>query len=191
MSPRLVRLIAAVVVLKVAGLAALALAAVRYKQTAPPLPDAEANDIDVAVVMDGARYVSTATAFRGGRVTCWYGGADLDLREATIDPAGARLEVRTAFGGTRIVVASGVPIRVHAPAFFGGTANATGAAEPGAGSPGLEIRGFTVLGGLQIVAAAPGADLVDWAGDGAAGRSGDDAAPTPEGPDAAPDVTPA
>jgi hypothetical protein len=200
MSSRLVRLIAAVVVLKLLGLAALALAAVRYKQTAPPLPDADANEIDVVVVMDGARYLSTAPAFRGGRVTCWYGGADVDLREAVLDPSGARLEVRTAFGGTRIVVAPGVPVRVHAPAVFGGTVNSTGAAEPTASSPGLEIRGFTALGGLQVIAVAPGAELADWTGDGEAPGRDDDAAPSLEvgddagpeaGPEAGPDLAPA
>ncbi len=164
MSPRLVRLIVAIVVLKVLGHVALALAAVRYKQTAPAHPEPDANEIDLVVVMDGARYASTAPAFRGGRVTCWYAGLDVDLREATLDPAGARLEVRTAFGGTRIVVAPGVPVRVHAPAVFGGTSNETHAAEPTADAPGLEIRGFTTLGGLQVIAAEPGAELAGWSG---------------------------
>jgi hypothetical protein len=191
MSPRLVRLIVAVVVLKVLGHVALALAAVRYKQTAPPRPEPDANEIDLVVVMDGAKFASAAPAFRGGRVTCWYAGTDVDLRGATLDPAGARLEVRTAFGGTRIVVAPGVPVRVRIPAVFGGTSNETHAAEPTADAPGLEIGGFAVLGGLQVVAAEPGTELAGWSGDDEArGRTdGDDE--TAPGLEAAPDVTPA
>lgn len=191
MSRRLVRLIVAVVVLKVLGHVALALAAVRYKQTAPARPDADANEIDLVTIMDGGRYASTAAAFRGGRVTCWYGGLDVDLREATLDPAGARLEVRTAFGGTRLVVAPDVPVRVHAPAVFGGSSNETRAVEPTADVPGLEVGGFTVLGGLQVIVAEPGAELAGWSGDdeGRGRTDGDeDAAP---GLDVEPDVTPA
>jgi hypothetical protein len=190
MSPRLVRLIVAIVVLKVVGHVAVALAAVRYKQTAPARPEPDANEIELVVVMDGARYASTASAFGGGRVICWYAGLDIDLREATLDPAGARLEVRTAYGGTRIVVAPDVPVRVRVPAVFGGTSNELHAAEPAVGTPGLEISGFTVLGGLQVVAAEPGLELAGWSGDDEArGRiDGDDeAAPGLEiGPDAAP-----
>jgi hypothetical protein len=190
MSPRLVRLIVAVVVLKVLGHVALALAAVRYRQTAPAHPDPDVNEIDLVVVMDGARYASTAAAFRGGRATCWYGGLDVDLREATLDPAGARLEVRTAFGGTRIVVAPDLPVRIHAPAVFGGTSNEMRAAEPSAEAPGLEISGFTVLGGLQVIAAERGEELAGWSGDDEArGRTdGDDEAPALE---VGPDLTPA
>jgi len=195
MSPRLVRLILAVVVLKVLGHVALALAAVRYKQTAPARPEADADAFDLVVVMDGARYASTAAAFRGGRATCWYGGLDVDLREATLDPAGARLEVRTAFGGTRIVVAPDVLVRVRVPAVLGGTSDETGAATPTANGRGLEISGFTVLGGLQVIAAEPGAELAGWSGDDEArGRSdgdGDGDGETVPGLEVVPDVTPA
>jgi Cell wall-active antibiotics response 4TMS YvqF len=184
MSRRLVRLIAAVVVLKGLGHVALALAAVRYKLAAPGLPEPGADEIDLAVIMDASRFASSATAFSGGRITCWYGGTDVDLRDATLAAAGARLEVRTAFGGTRIVVAPDVPVRVHARAVFGGTSNQAGAVEPTAGSPGLEIRGFTVLGALQVIAAEPGAALAAWAADVEARGRGDsdgEAAPDPDG----------
>jgi hypothetical protein len=48
---------------------------------------------------------STATAFRGGTLDCWYGGGIVDLRDATLDPAGAHLEVKAVFGGAQILVA--------------------------------------------------------------------------------------
>lgn len=191
MSRRLVRLIVAVVVLKVLGHVALALAAVRYKQAAPARPEADANEIDLVVVMDAARHASTAAAFRGGRVTTWYAGLDVDLREATLDPAGARLEVRTAFGATRIVVAPDVPVRVQAPAVFGGSSNEARAVTPTADAPGLEISGFTVLGGLQVIAAEPGEAIADWSGsDEARGRAAGDGEAAP-GLEVRPDVTPA
>ena len=152
----------------VAGIAS-SIAALRLKQSAPPRPDASADEIDLVVVMDGTSFASTAPAFRGGRVISWYAGTDVDLREAKLDPAGAHLEIRTAFAGTRVVVAPGVPVRTSGPAIFGGVmkpagaaGRAAGAIEPGSGTPGLEIGGCTVFGGLQVVVAEQGEEIASW-----------------------------
>jgi len=188
MSRPLVRLIVAVMLAKIAGHVAVALAAVRYRQQAPARPDPAADEIDLVTVMSGEQFASTAGSFRGGRVICWYAGVDLDLRGATLDPAGARLEVRTAYGGTRIVVAPGVPVRVSAAAVFGASMNETHAQQPTAEAPGLEITGFTVLGGLQVVAAEAGAELSGWSG---AGKDDHDHDDEPAPGDAVPGTTPA
>ena len=149
----------ATVVAAVAG----TFAALNFKKNAPPRPDAEADEIDYASVMDGTEFASTASSFRGGRVLCWYGAADVDLREATIDPAGADLEVRTVFGGTRIVVAPGTPVSTHGPAIFGGVMNSVDGPEPTAEAPGLRISGFTIFGGLQVIASERGLEIPSWA----------------------------
>ena len=39
-------------------------------------------------------------------------------------PGGAHLEIRTVFGGTRVVVAPGIPVRTSGPAIFGGVMKA-------------------------------------------------------------------
>ncbi len=145
-----------------AGIAS-ALAAVSYRKKAPPLPDAAADEIDLVAVMDGARLASTAASFRGGRVICWYAGVDLDLREATFDPAGVDLEVRTVFGGTRVVVAPGVPVTASGPTVFGGRTTETNGHAADVDRPGLRVTGFTLFGGLQIVAAERGEAIEAWA----------------------------
>jgi hypothetical protein len=186
MSRPLVRLLILVVLAKIVGHAAVALAAVRYKKQAPPRPDPAADEIDLVTIMSGKEFASTASAFRGGRVICWYAGVDLDLRAATLDPAGARLEVRTAYGGTRVVVAPGVPVRVAVPPIFGGTMNETHAPQPTAEAPGLEITGFTVLGGLQVIAAEPGTELSGWSGADDEDEQADEPAPDGVVPGATP-----
>jgi hypothetical protein len=148
----------------VAGIVS-ALAALNFKKKAPQRPEPGADEIDFAAVMEGAEFVSSAPAFRGGRVICWYAGVDLDLREATLDAAGAELDVRTIFGGTRIVVAPGTPVRVSGPAIFGGAMNSTGAPEASADAPGLVVSGLTLFGGLQVIASERGEEIPAWAGE--------------------------
>ncbi len=174
----LAKLLGLVIGLSLAAGIASALAAFSFKKKAPPLPDAAADEIDLAAVMDGAKLASTAAAFRGGRVISWYGGVDLDLREATLDPAGARLEIRTVFGGTSVTVAPGVPVRISGPALFGGAINTTGAAEPTPDAPGVEITGFTLFGGLQVIAAERGEAIREWVPEPAA-EAAVEAAPEP------------
>lgn len=133
---------------------ASALAAVVLRRRAPAPSDASADEIDLVTIMDGLDFASTAPAFRGGRVVCWYAGVNLDLRGATLDPAGARLRVRTAFGATRIFVEPGVPVRLSGPALFGDAIDAAEEPEPAPGTPTLEVSGLTLFGALAVVAAA-------------------------------------
>jgi hypothetical protein len=148
----------------VAGIAG-ALAAVNYKKRAPARPDAAADEIDLVGVMEGTEFASTAASLRGGRVICWYAAVDVDLRDAALDPGGASLEVRTVFGGTRIIVAPGVPVTLSGPAVFGGRMNTTAATDapaPAPDAPGLAITGFTIFGGLRVIAAGRGEDVPAW-----------------------------
>ncbi len=181
----LARLLGLVIGLSLAAGIASALAAVSFKKKAPPRPDAAADEIDLVAVMDGARFASTAASFRGGRVISWYAGVDLDLREATFDPAGARLEIRTVFGGTRVAVVPGVPVSVSCPAIFGGAVNTTDAPEPTPAAPGLEITGFTLFGGIQVIAAERGEAIREWVPEPAAVEPAAEAAAAERAPEPA------
>lgn len=159
------KLLAVVFGISLAAGVASALAALSLKQKAPPLPAPADDEIDLVAIMDGAQLASNAPAFRGGRVVCWYAGVDLDLRDATFAPAGARLEVRTVFGGTRVVVAPGIPVRIAGPAVFGAAVNQADSPEPSPEAPGLEISGFTLFGGLQVIASERGEEIPGWTGE--------------------------
>ena len=158
----LVRLLGIAILASVVTGIVSSLAALKLKQSAPPRPDAADDEIDLVVVMNGASFASTAPAFRGGRVISWYAGTDIDLRGAKLDPAGAHLEIRTVFGGTRVVVPPGVPVRTSGPAIFGGVMKPSAASEPASDAPGLEIGGCTLFGGVQIVVAEQGEEIPSW-----------------------------
>jgi predicted membrane protein len=115
--------------------------------------DAEPDDdeIDLATMLRSRQFRSEATAFRGGRVISWQGGADIDLRGARLDPAGARLEAWTVFGGMRIRVPEDWRVQMHGLAFFGG-AGSTAPKPDETDAPALTINHRTIFGGFGVTA---------------------------------------
>jgi hypothetical protein len=152
---RLVRLI----VLAFFGtLLASAAMAVQRKRTAPPPPDEAADEIELVTIFDQLDFRSTATAFRGGRVECWFGGGLLDLRGATLAPEGAVLEVQAVFGGGSIIVPDDWTVTTRVVG-IGGAGDARGNAASGDG-PRLEIEGLAVFGGWGIMSDDPRGDVI-------------------------------
>lgn len=114
--------------------------------------DAEPEDdeIHVATVFDSRDFRSAATGLRGGRLVSWFGGLDVDLRGATLDPAGADLEVWSVFGGARVRVPQDWQVQLHGISAFGG-AGVQGA-EGASGDPLLRISHRSIFGGLGVIA---------------------------------------
>jgi hypothetical protein len=131
-----------------------AIGAIIAKQRLVPLEDEDADEVRLAAIFEPLNFRSTAGHFRGGTVDCWYGGGLLDLREATLDPAGARLQVRAVFGGAQIAV----------PETWRVTTNVVGIGGIGDGrapigrpddAPHLAIEGFAVFGGFGVMTELP------------------------------------
>src|SRR5688572_546976 len=74
------------------------------KQRFVPLDDPDADEVRLAAIFEPLMFRSTARRFRGGTLVSLYGGGVLDLRDAVLDPAGARLQVRAIFGDGQILV---------------------------------------------------------------------------------------
>ena len=83
-------------------LGAAAYAKAKGRESVTPEPDAD--EIDLVTTFGPMEYHSTAAAFRGGTVTTWFGGGTIDLRNATLDPAGATIKTSTLFGGGNLIV---------------------------------------------------------------------------------------
>jgi predicted membrane protein len=122
----------------------------------------EDNDLDVVGIYSGMEFKSFAPAFRSATVTAWYGGSTLDLRAATLDPAGATLTVRAIFGGIRLVVPESWPVVVEARGVFGGLGDVRDRSRVDESLPTLTIQGFAVFGGVGIVSEAPDLDGQEW-----------------------------
>lgn len=114
----------------------------------PSHGDETTDTFDLVTIFDGRELVSRAAAFRFGRAITVFGGLDLDLRDATLDPAGAELCLYTVFGGVRISVPPDVEVDVAGTAVAGGHVADRPAPEQPIGR--LAVGAATVFGGVEV-----------------------------------------
>lgn len=123
-------------------------AAAVAKRVLPSRGDPESDVVSVAAVFDGAKLVSRAQSFRGGSALAWFGGVDLDLREAKL-AADARLTVGALFGGVAIRVPPGWRVESAVRAIAGGVEVASPEGED-PDAPVLVIDGLAFMGGVAV-----------------------------------------
>ena len=115
------------------------------------------DQISVFAVMSGVKRSTNTTHFRGGEITMFMGGCTLDLRQATIPPGGeAVVDVLALMGGAEIAVPPGWVVSTPIVPLMGGVEDKRLPALPtspelaGSTAPRLVIRGFLMMGGIQI-----------------------------------------
>ncbi len=165
------------------GMGSAAVAAVS-KRRLETTKDTASNEPTAAAVFAGERFESRAPALRHGRVITWFAGHDVDLRGATIHPSGATLHVRTMYGGTQVAIPEGWRVRSRVRSVIGGTQVDAHHVDLPADAPLLELRGFSMFGGVRVTS-SPDAS---WSGEDLDGEAIPPAAssdPAPNG-DAAP-----
>jgi hypothetical protein len=93
--------------------------------------------------------VSNSSSFRGGRIGAIFGGAEIDLTNATLSPD-AGLDVFAAFGGVEITVPRGWRVDINGFPLFGGFENKTAKESLGEDAPRLRIDATVLFGGLEV-----------------------------------------
>jgi len=78
------------------------------------------------------------------------GGADLDLREATLAGPEVHITVISLLGGSDIVVPEGVHVELSSFAFLGGDELKLDGPEPPPGAPVVHVRTVSILGGTDV-----------------------------------------
>ena len=78
------------------------------------------------------------------------GGADLDLREATLAAPEVHITVVSLCGGSDIVVPEGVHVELSSFAFLGGDELKLEGPEPPPGAPIVHVRTVSILGGTDV-----------------------------------------
>jgi hypothetical protein len=106
-----------------------------------------------SIIAIGTRHerVVTAPVFRGGELTTMIGRSDLDLRKTSIaEGQEAVIEVFTLMGGATVRVPEDWIVDVRAVVILGHARDRRSRARDLQGSPRIVIRGFIMMGGLDI-----------------------------------------
>jgi hypothetical protein len=132
-----------------AGMVAAAATAMNVKRSLIPTTDPSADEIVAVAIFEPLEFHSTSRNFRGGRLECWYGGGVLDLRDATLAPEGATLQVRAVFGGGQILVPADWKV-VSTVRGMGGLQDIRDAKGYAADAPELVIEGVLIAAGFAV-----------------------------------------
>jgi hypothetical protein len=128
--------------------------AVIAKRQVVPLEDEEADEVRLAAIFGPMNFKSTAKAFRGGTIDCWYGGGAVDLRKATLDPAGAHFTVRAIFGGAQVVVPESWRVTSKVVG-IGGAGDGRAQIGRAEDAPHVTIEGIALFGGFGVMSEMP------------------------------------
>jgi hypothetical protein len=117
--------------------------------------DESSDDFRVATIMNGGEFSSHAANLRSGTAITIMGGVRIDLRDATLDPSGASLELKTVLGGLEVLVPEDWAVEVEQEVSGGDSkVNVTPIEELPEDAPRLRIHAVMRLGGAEITAKA-------------------------------------
>lgn len=116
-----------------------------------PLGDIDPTSVvGLFAVMSGTKHRSSSHAFQGGDMTAIMGGCELDLRQATIAGSGAALDLLAFMGGHEIRVPLGWRVVSKVLPVMGGVVDHTVPPKDGEAAPTLVLRGFVMMGGVEV-----------------------------------------
>jgi predicted membrane protein len=116
------------------------------------MPDGEENSeyVEINAVLSGVKKNILSKNFKGGSITSFMGGTELNLLKADIQKT-IILEVNNVFGGTKLIVPSNWDVKNEVTAIFGGIEDKrninTNIPDPGKS---IILKGSSVFGGIEI-----------------------------------------
>jgi Domain of unknown function (DUF1707) len=137
--------------LPVQPVAGLPLPATAATSPSPVVPGGPAEEKHLAI-MSGLERRGTWTMPAHLTVTCFMGGADLDLRRAQFAAREVVLTVNAVMGGADIKVNPHTHVIMEGTGIMGGYSGPSDSTPPelDANSPVLRIRGFALMGGVNV-----------------------------------------
>lgn len=108
------------------------------------------SQLEGTAVLGGIQRRITAQDFRGGALTAFFGGFNVDLTQANIAGEAAVLELSALFGGGEIRVPTAWIIDIQGHAFLGAYTDETRQTPPAAAAKRLIIQGTAIFGGVVI-----------------------------------------
>jgi hypothetical protein len=123
-----------------------------HSDNAPVIDSTGANsNVDnMVAIFGGVERKGRWRVRRKSRAIAIFGGADLDLTEATFDAPVVEIEIFAMLGGIDVTVPDGVVVRNECGSILGGVSATGGDTPPLPGAPVVVLKGLTVLGGADI-----------------------------------------
>jgi predicted membrane protein len=109
---------------------------------------AESDTINAVAVLSGVNRGSNSTSFKGGELTAFMGGCEVDLRNASIN-GDAAIDVFAMWGGIEIRVPESWTVIGKVTPLMGGFEDQTRAPQA-ATAHRLTVRGMVIMGGVEI-----------------------------------------
>eukprot|EP01029_Cantina_marsupialis_P022135 TRINITY_DN53893_c0_g1_i1.p1 TRINITY_DN53893_c0_g1~~TRINITY_DN53893_c0_g1_i1.p1 ORF type:complete len:238 (+),score=26.18 TRINITY_DN53893_c0_g1_i1:83-796(+) len=112
----------------------------------------DSDYIDELNIFGGGEKLINNKNFRGGKVTCVFGGTELNLSSADLAEGTNVIDVFAMFGGCVLVVPSDWDVKVEVTAIMGGVSDKRVATTNYIVEPKKEliIRGLVLMGGCEI-----------------------------------------
>ncbi|MEN8222042.1 MAG: DUF5668 domain-containing protein [Acidobacteriota bacterium] len=107
------------------------------------------NYISGFALFSGLERNIRSKSLRGGSITALFGGAEIDLRDASLSPEGAVLDLTALFGGIDIKVPENWNVEINSTALFGGIGNKARNESTAEENP-LVINATAIFGGVEI-----------------------------------------
>lgn len=128
------------------------------RASAAPAPPPSSGRIGGVASSREAKVVFSGIQKRGDwvvpqhyRIKAIFGGADLDLREASLEAVEVEINIKAVFGGVNIIVPPDIRVQVDGDGVFGAFNDDTSrGAQPGPGAPLVRITGKAVFGGVNV-----------------------------------------
>lgn len=133
------------------------------KPEALPMAPRHTKEREVVIaVMGGSGRKGRWTPARRNVAVAFWGGAELDFREAVMAPGVTELQLYTMWGGVEVVVPPWLNVESHGIALMGGFDHqADNRHPPDPAAPTLRITGVAIMGGVDIKVRLPGESARD------------------------------
>lgn len=109
----------------------------------------EDSVINGVAILGGYKRSNNSQDFRGGELTAIMGGAELDLRDASIKEGEAVLDIFAFWGGAKIRIPEDWTVSLQGIPILGGFEDKTRPPRSGTGKR-LVIKGYAIMGGAEI-----------------------------------------
>jgi hypothetical protein len=107
------------------------------------------DQLDVSAIFGGVKKNVLSKAFRGGEITTFMGGAEINLLQADFQGR-VRIDCSNVFGGTKLIIPADWEIHSDIIAMFGGVDDKRPPAPVPAPNKVLVLDGTCVFGGVEI-----------------------------------------